>query len=186
MLQQGGPGAHTVNVAAQGVDLAVMGHVAEGLGQIPGREGVGAVTLMDKGDGADDSFIGQFRKEGFQLLREQHAFVKNGAAGERTDVEELLTGKPVATNRILGAFTGQKEHQLKAMWFDFSAADKDLHDLRFNRTGVAADGAAVGDDFTPAEDAAADSNQLLIQCLDAGFTAVAVLWQKDDTGTVLT
>ena len=45
-LQIGLAGPHVVQVAAQGVDLAVVGQVAERLGQLPGREGVGAVALV--------------------------------------------------------------------------------------------------------------------------------------------
>ncbi len=41
--------AHPVEVAAQGVDLAVVGQVAERLGQLPRGESVGAVALVHDG-----------------------------------------------------------------------------------------------------------------------------------------
>ena len=68
MLEQGSSGAHPIDVAAQGINLAVVSRIAKGLGQVPGREGVGAVALMNKGNGADETFVSQFRKEGVQLL----------------------------------------------------------------------------------------------------------------------
>ena len=51
--------AHPVEVAAQGVDLAVVGQVAEGLGQLPGGEGVGAVALVHDGQRALEAGVVQ-------------------------------------------------------------------------------------------------------------------------------
>ncbi len=46
------PGVHLVDVAPQGVDLTVVRDDAEGLRERPGRECIGAVALMDHGEGA--------------------------------------------------------------------------------------------------------------------------------------
>ena len=46
-LQESLAGAGVVQVAAKSVDFAVVGEQPEGLRQLPGREGVGAVALMD-------------------------------------------------------------------------------------------------------------------------------------------
>ena len=47
LLQRAGAGAHPVAVAAQGVDLAVVGDVAVRVGAVPGGEGVGAEAAVD-------------------------------------------------------------------------------------------------------------------------------------------
>ena len=47
-FQEGFPCASVVQVAAQRVDFAVVGQIAERMGQPPCREGVRAVALMDQ------------------------------------------------------------------------------------------------------------------------------------------
>ena len=79
--------AHLVEVAAKGVDFAVVREVAEGLRQLPGREGVGAVPLVDEGYRALVVGIRKVGEEAAQLWRVEQPLVDDGAAGERADVE---------------------------------------------------------------------------------------------------
>ncbi len=44
--EDGLAGVHPVDVAAQGVDLAVVGDVAERMGKLPGGEGIGGEALV--------------------------------------------------------------------------------------------------------------------------------------------
>ena len=46
-------GVHPVDVAAHGVDFAVVGDVAEGMRELPGGEGVGGEALVDEAERAD-------------------------------------------------------------------------------------------------------------------------------------
>src|ERR671927_67546 len=48
---------HPVDVAAQRVDLAVMGEDAEGLRERPGREGVGRVALVVDGEARHEARV---------------------------------------------------------------------------------------------------------------------------------
>ena len=157
MSKQGRPGAHAVDVAAQGIDLAVVGNVAKRLGQIPGRKGVGAVALVDKSDGADDTLIIKLGVIGIQLLREQHPLVENDATGERTDIEHLLAGQFIVANGILCPLARQVEHQVETRGFNVAAADKYLHDLRLHGPGIATDGFVIRPYLAPAENLAADA-----------------------------
>ena len=54
-------GVHPVDVAAQGVDLAVVGDVAVRVGAVPAREGVGAETRVDQRQRAFHARVGQVR-----------------------------------------------------------------------------------------------------------------------------
>ena len=53
---------HPVDVAAQRVDLAVMRDHAIGMGELPGREGVGREALMHQRDGGLDALVAQVRE----------------------------------------------------------------------------------------------------------------------------
>ncbi len=56
-FHEGFPGMHPQTVAANGVDLPVVGNHPERLGQIPGRKSIGAESGMDQGNGALKPFI---------------------------------------------------------------------------------------------------------------------------------
>ena len=56
---------HPGAIAEQGVDLAVVGQQAERLGELPGREGVGRVALVEDGQAAFVRRVAQVEIEGW-------------------------------------------------------------------------------------------------------------------------
>ncbi len=80
-------GVHPVDVAALGVDLAVVGDEPVGVRQLPGREGVGGEPLVHQRHRRLRQRIGQVVVEGAHLVGEQQALVDHRAAGERRHVE---------------------------------------------------------------------------------------------------
>ena len=76
-----------IDVAAQGVDFAVVGDVAVGVRELPGGEGVGGEALVHEAERADDFGIAQFRIEIGDLGGEQQSFIDDGAGGEARDVD---------------------------------------------------------------------------------------------------
>ena len=82
-------GVHPVDVAAQRVDLAIVGKDAERLSQPPGRKGVGRIALMVDGEIGNKVLVEQIGIERGQLLGQEQALVDHRAAAERTDVEIL-------------------------------------------------------------------------------------------------
>ena len=85
-------GMHPVDVAAQGVDLAVVGDVAIRVRPRPGREGVGREARVDHGDGALDALVVQIRVEGPELRGVEHALVDHRPAAQRRNVEVAPAG----------------------------------------------------------------------------------------------
>ena len=71
---------HPVDIAAQGVDFAVMGHHAEGMRQLPGGKGVGGKTLMHQRQGGGEIGIRQVFVIGPELAGQEHAFVDDRPA----------------------------------------------------------------------------------------------------------
>jgi hypothetical protein len=80
--------AHVVPVAPECVDLAVVGHVAEGLSEVPRAERVGAVARVHQREGRLHAGIVEIPVEGLDLARHQQTGEHEGAAREARNVEE--------------------------------------------------------------------------------------------------
>ena len=76
------PGQHTVHIAPDSVDLAVVGHEAVGVGPLPGRVGVGGEAGVDQGHGGLIVAALQIRIEAPQLFHQKHALIDDGTAGQ--------------------------------------------------------------------------------------------------------
>ena len=81
--------AHPAGVAAQGVDLAVVGQHPERLGQPPFGEGVGRIALVEQGDIGLDPRVVEIRIEVRQRLGQHHPLVDDRPRRQRADVEML-------------------------------------------------------------------------------------------------
>ena len=81
------PRRHPVDIAAQRVDLAVMGDHAVGVGELPGREGVGREALMDERERRREARMMQVGVIVAELIGEEHALVDERAAGQRHGIE---------------------------------------------------------------------------------------------------
>ena len=90
------PGPHPVAVAADGVDLAVVGHVPVRMGQRPGREGVGREPAVHQGQRRAVPGIGQVGEEPLELRRGQHALVHDGPGRQAGEVHAALALGPLA------------------------------------------------------------------------------------------
>ena len=77
------PRRHPVVVAAQRVDLAVVGDHAVGMRERPGRERVGREALVHQRERALEVRIVQVRVIGAELIGEEHALVDQRAARDR-------------------------------------------------------------------------------------------------------
>jgi hypothetical protein len=70
---------HPGTIAEQRVDLAVVRKQSEGLGKLPGGEGVGRVALVIDGQRGLVVRIAQVEEERGQLVRREHALVDQRA-----------------------------------------------------------------------------------------------------------
>ena len=80
-------GAHPVDVAAQRVDLAVVGDVAVRVRQLPARERVGREARVDERERRLGALVLQVGVVAEQLRGREHALVDDRAARERRDHE---------------------------------------------------------------------------------------------------
>jgi len=146
-------GPHPVDVAADGVDLAVVGQVAERVGEVPGGEGVGAVPLVDEGQRRGDRGIGQVGVVLAHLVGEQQALVDERLRGERADVAEGLLGEAEPADLDAEPLPGHEQFPFEMVAGHVRpATDERLADDRFDLAGGAADRAVVGGHVPPAEE----------------------------------
>ena len=73
---------HPVDVAAQRVDLAVVGDHPERVSQLPAREGVGGEARVDQRQPRGDPRVAQIREVARELGRGQHPLVDDRPARE--------------------------------------------------------------------------------------------------------
>src|SRR3546814_2753101 len=90
MRQPGLVAGHPVDVAAHGVDLAVVGEHAERLRQPPGREGVGRVALVVDREIRDEALVGEVGIERRDLLGQEHALVDDRSEEHTSELQSLM------------------------------------------------------------------------------------------------
>ena len=94
---------HPVDVAQDGVDLAVVGEHAERLGQLPVREGVGRIALVEDREARDEALVEQVGIEGRQMLGEEHALVDDRAAATASRRRTRRCSRRAPPSRCAGA-----------------------------------------------------------------------------------
>ena len=176
--EDGLAGGHGVDVAAEGVDFAVVADVAVGVGEGPGAEGVGAEAGVDEGEGADEIRIVQVAVEGLELAGDEEALVDDAVGGEGGDVEGVLAGEVRGGDGVFDDATDDVEAAFEGAVGEVGAdggsafRDEALADDGQDAAGAAADGVRVGGDVAPAEEAeAAGGDGVLKEALAPGTLA---------------
>ena len=149
------PRLHPVDVAPQGVDLAVVDDVAVGVGALPAGEGVGGEPGVHQRDGGLHARILQLGEVEGQLVRSEHALVADRPAGDAGQVEGVALGLGAVADLVGGALADDVELALEGHLVveALAAADEDLRHHRLVGPGPAAERAVFGGDLAPAEDA---------------------------------
>ncbi len=139
---------HPVEIAAQGVDLAVVGEHAERLGERPGRPGIGRVALMEDREARDEPLVLQIGVEHRELLGQEQALVDHRPTGQRADVE---TVDVLGEHLVLDPPPDQEQLALEVtVIHPLRIADDDLLDLGPGRNRLLADHRGVDRHLAPA------------------------------------
>ena len=151
--QQRLAGPHPVAVALHGVDLAVVGDVAERVGQRPRREGVGREAGVHQRQRRLDPLVAQVGEELAQLRGGEHALVDERAARQAREVDAALS--PGRADLVLDALAHDVDPALERVVDQPVAGQEDLAERRLDRLGGGADHRVVDRHLAPAEDAQA-------------------------------
>ena len=144
---------HPIAVAAQRVDLAVVGDHPVGMRQRPGREGVGGEALVHQCQRTGEFRIVQVGIIGAELVGEEHALVDHGAARNRNRV--IAGGAPLA-HRVDASRNGLAQEVEPALELVLgicatALADEDLLMHRLGRFHRLPERRIVGRHVAPAE-----------------------------------
>ena len=155
--------AHPGAVALERVDLAVVGEVAEGLAQVPGAQGVRAVTRVDQRQRRIHLGIVQVEVEGLDLARHQQAGEREGAAGEAGDVRKLAA----IADRVLEQAADHVELALEGVLVEaVGGAHEDLVQRGHALARHPTDGRRIAGDGAPAQQALSLPCRDLVEELD--------------------
>ncbi len=141
---------HPVDVAAQGIDLAVMGQQMVRVGPVPAWEGVGGETGVYQSQSRDHLGITQVRIKLVHLHRHQHPFINDGAGRDAGDIPELIhTGvADLMDGTLIDDIQLAVEGQLVA---GSTRCQKQLAHHRFARLGGITKGGVIGRHIAPAQ-----------------------------------
>ncbi len=126
-----------VQVAFEGVDLAIVGEHAEGVRQFPGREGVRRVALVHEGDGGGEVRVGEVRIELLHLGGEEKTLIDDRPGRKRADIAVFEGFFDGAADDVEQAFIG--------------AGDEELADARQHATGDRPDRLGLDGHLAPAQ-----------------------------------
>ncbi len=180
-------GAHPVEVALDGVDLAVVRHHAVGVGQRPFREGVGAETLVHQRQRTDGARVGQVLEVHAHLVGQQQALVDDGAAAHAGHVVLAAVREFQRLDGGAGGLADDVELALQRVGHDDvgAAADEDLaDDGLFRAHGRAHRHLAVDRHVAPAQQHLALGLHGALQFLLAGQARGLFLGQEDHADAV--
>ncbi|MNX84832.1 hypothetical protein D3C86_1166470 [compost metagenome] len=144
-------------VAGDGVDLAVVGEVAEGLRQRPARAGVGGEALVEHADGGLHADVGEIQIEARQIHRHAQSFIDGDQVGEADHIEVVVADAllDAAAHYIKAAL----EILVDPAW---RRVDKDLFNAWQGRLGDGTEHIGIDGHLAPTDQTQGLSFQLLV------------------------
>ena len=160
-------GAHPVSVALNGVDLAVVGDVAEWMREWPRRERVRRKARVHQCERRFHTRIGEIRVELGKLLGAQHPLIDERPPGE---AGEVRTGFGADRAKlVLDALAHDEGTALQADAVQPVPRNEDLTKAWLHALGTLAEHGVIGRNLAPAEGAHALFGD---DCLNAGDDAL--------------
>ena len=180
-------GVHPIDVAAEGVDFAVVGDVAVRMRALPAGKRVRRETRVDDREGRLHRGVDEVGKILRDLLGEEHAFVDERLHREARDIPRFGSGDRGGADVVIGALTDHVELPLEIeIGGDVcSAADEDLAHERLAGDGGVAEGLVIRRHRAPAEEELPFGLDDLLKDFFHLAADGAVPREIDETGAVL-
>ena len=152
-LRRSLPRRHPVDVAAQGVDLAVMGDHPVGMGELPSRERVGGEALVHEREGALEARVLQVAVVAADLRDQHHALVDDGPGRQADRVVALGARILAVVDGVRDDLAGHEQAPLESLLVGdaFGPPDEDLPVQGLGRLDGFAEVAVVDRHVAPAE-----------------------------------
>ena len=114
-VQVGFAGTNPVDVALEGVDLAVVDDKAVGVRALPAGRGVGGVARVDERHGRLDGGVVEIDEEAAHLRGDEHALVHDGARAHGAHVEDLVAQGELGVGLFLDGAAAHVQAALKGI-----------------------------------------------------------------------
>ena len=180
-------GVHPIDVAAEGVDFAIVGDVAVRMRALPAGKRVRRETRVDDREGGLHRGVDEVGKILRDLLGEEHAFVDERLHREARDIPRFGSGDRGGADVVIGALADHVELPLEIeIGGDVcSAADEDLAHERLAGDGGVAEGLVIRRHRAPAEEELPFGLDDLLEDFFHLAADGAVPREIDETGAVL-
>jgi len=137
-----------VEITLEGIDLPVVGDEAEGLGQLPGGEGVGGKAAVYETEGRNETLVAQIGKVMSYLAAGELAFVDDRLIGEGCHVESDGVLFYRIVDGVAGVVTQQKQLPFEIVGLGYEY----LFHFGLDGKGGGADAFGVDGNLTIAQD----------------------------------
>ena len=114
-VQVGFAGANPVDIALEGVDLAVVDDKAVGVRTLPAGRGVGGVARVDERHGRFDGGVVEVDEEAAHLRGHKHALVHDSARAHGAHVEDLVSQGKLGVGLLLDGAAAHVQATLKGI-----------------------------------------------------------------------
>ena len=114
-VQVGFAGANPVDVALEGVNLAVVDDKAVGVRTLPTGRGVGGVARVDERYGRLDGGVVEVNEEAAHLRGDEHALVHDGTRAHGAHIEDLVAQGKLGVGLLFDGATAHVQATLKGI-----------------------------------------------------------------------
>lgn len=128
MREIGFAGVNPVTISPKRINFSVVSDHAERVGERPSGESIGAISLVEDGQGGLVSGILKIEVEAFELSASEHAFVNDDSGAKGGDIK---WGGAVCGTAVFDFVPSQKENHFKSIireFFGVGSSDKELFD----------------------------------------------------------
>ena len=136
MREIGFAGVDPVTIAPKRIDFAIVSDHAERVGEWPSGESIGAISLVEDGQGGLVSGILKIEIEAFELSTSQHSLVDDDSGAEGGDIEWRSA---VCGTAMFDLVPRQKENHFKSIirkFFRVGPCYEELFDTRGGEGGL--------------------------------------------------
>ena len=179
-VQVGLAGADPVDVALEGVDLAVVDDKAVGVRAFPAGRGVGGVARVDKRYGRLDGGVVEVDEEAAHLRGDQHALVHDSTRAHGAHIEDLVAQGKLGVGLLLDGAAAHIQTALEgvARRRVVGATQKGLQDGRHAGAGRLAQVVRVDRHLAPKEQRHAGLGATLLKHAAGILYALVVLREE--------
>ena len=179
-VQVGFAGANPVDVALEGVDLAVVDDKAVGMCALPAGRGVGGVARVDERHGRFDSGVVEVDEETAHLRGDQHTFVHDGARAHGAHIEDLVAQGELSVGLLFDGAAAHVQATLKGIAGErvVRTAQESLQDSRHAGAGRLAQVVRVDGHLAPKEQRHAGLGAALLKHATGILYALVVLREE--------